>query len=123
MSDPILRQLEREIESALYPEGMHLNDGRARFSISHVQRAFTLAEKCAAQSALTKEMAEALEAMLSALNNEASAAMAAEVASSNFDNPEPYIANYEKAVIASSEASTKANAALAKYRSQTCTPT
>ncbi len=75
-------------------------------------------EQIAAQSALMKEMAEALEAMLSALNNEASAAMAAEVASSNFDNPEPYIANYEKAVIASSEASTKAHAALTKYRSQ-----
>ncbi len=76
------------------------------------------AQKHEAQSALMKEMAEALEAMLSALNNEASAAMAAEVASSNFDNPEPYIANYEKAVIASSEASTKANAALAKYKEQ-----
>ncbi len=71
-----------------------------------------------ARDALMKEMAEALEAMLSALNNEASAAMAAEVASSNFDNPEPYIANYEKAVIASSEASTKAHAALDKYKEQ-----
>ena len=71
-------------------------------------------EKIDAQSALIRELVGALEAVLAANNQEAKAAMAANVAVENFSDPRPELTKYEAAMLASSNATAKARAALSR---------
>lgn len=53
LNTSIRKAIERELDSAINPVGMHLNDGKARFSISHVDYMLKVIDRL--ETALTAE--------------------------------------------------------------------